>query len=156
MPLQHGRCFYCRRDLHRSVEVDHFVPWSRYPHDLAHNFVLAHRGCNGAKSDFLAWDEHLANWVQRNETYGEELGREYDGAGVLHDLAGTRRVAIWAYGQTERAGGQVWVQGKELRPLGAGWREILAPGWEWGRGGWHGGTSSAGPEAEEEPRAADE
>jgi hypothetical protein len=34
--------------------VDHFIPWSRYPADLGHNFVLAHDRCINAKSDYLA------------------------------------------------------------------------------------------------------
>jgi hypothetical protein len=29
--LQDGRCFYCSKPLHKKLEVDHFVPWSRYP-----------------------------------------------------------------------------------------------------------------------------
>jgi 5-methylcytosine-specific restriction endonuclease McrA len=47
--VQAGRCFYCQNDLKRSMEVDHFVPWSRYPTDLGRNFVLAHPSRNNAK-----------------------------------------------------------------------------------------------------------
>lgn len=40
--LQEGRCFYCQSVLRRDgTHIDHFIPWSRYPVDLAHNFVLA-------------------------------------------------------------------------------------------------------------------
>jgi hypothetical protein len=39
---QKGECFYCQRPLKNSLAVDHFIPWSRYPVDLGHNFVLAH------------------------------------------------------------------------------------------------------------------
>ena len=39
--LQEGVCFYCAKSLGRDSAVDHLVPWSRYPVDLAHNFVLA-------------------------------------------------------------------------------------------------------------------
>lgn len=35
------RC-YCQKDLPKSIEVDHFIPWSRYPTDRGHNSVLAH------------------------------------------------------------------------------------------------------------------
>ena len=52
--VQERRCFYCREDLHRGMDVDHFIPWSRYPVDLGHNFVLAHPACNNSKSDHLA------------------------------------------------------------------------------------------------------
>jgi 5-methylcytosine-specific restriction endonuclease McrA len=44
--MQSGRCFYCGNPLQGSGDVDHFIPWTRYPRDLAHNFVLAHAGCN--------------------------------------------------------------------------------------------------------------
>jgi len=56
--IQSGRCFYCRKDLRQRMEVDHFVPWSRYPMDLGHNFVLAHPSCNNAKSDHIGNRRH--------------------------------------------------------------------------------------------------
>ncbi len=30
--------------MKQDPHVDHFIPWSRYPRDLARNFVLAHGG----------------------------------------------------------------------------------------------------------------
>ena len=71
--MQDGTCFYCGGLLKTSAEVDHFIPWSRYPQDTAHNFVLAHRGCNNDKRDLLAGSRHLEHWVHRNATYGEEI-----------------------------------------------------------------------------------
>src|SRR5213592_5079376 len=35
-------------------DVDHFIPWSRYPDDGLENLVVAHARCNAQKSDFLA------------------------------------------------------------------------------------------------------
>ena len=52
--VQDRQCFYCHGNLQQSMDVDHFIPWSRYPTDLGHNFVLAHPRCNNAKSDHLA------------------------------------------------------------------------------------------------------
>ncbi|MGX5175309.1 HNH endonuclease [Aliikangiella sp. IMCC44653] len=67
--LQNGRCFYCGKPVGsaqtKKPEVDHFIPWARYPNDSLANFVVAHRNCNAAKKDFLANEEHLANWVER-------------------------------------------------------------------------------------------
>ncbi len=37
-----------------SPHVDHFIPWSRHPRDLAQNFVLAHGACNLDKGDMLS------------------------------------------------------------------------------------------------------
>jgi hypothetical protein len=52
-----------------SGEIDHFAPWSRYPRDLAHNLVLAHKVCNRQKSDLLAAETHLDEWLLRNEAH---------------------------------------------------------------------------------------
>jgi hypothetical protein len=41
------------------------VPFSLYPRDLAHNFVLAHAKCNRSKSDSLAGRAHLQRWLER-------------------------------------------------------------------------------------------
>jgi hypothetical protein len=45
---QRGLCLYCTRRV-STGHIDHFVPWSRYPRDLAHNLVLAHVECNKKK-----------------------------------------------------------------------------------------------------------
>ena len=66
--------------------MDHFVAWSRYPVDLAHNFVLADGRCNGQKRDRLPACEHLAAWTERNVKYGEELGAELARRGVVAEL----------------------------------------------------------------------
>jgi hypothetical protein len=57
--IQSKRCFYCDVSLGSPGVVDHFIPWSRYPRDTAHNFVLAHAGCNGDKRELLAAKRHL-------------------------------------------------------------------------------------------------
>lgn len=73
LDVQKGVCLYCRKPLSKQSQVDHFVPWSRYPADLGHNFVLAHDKCNNAKSDFLAAENHLAAWMKRNPEHQAEL-----------------------------------------------------------------------------------
>jgi 5-methylcytosine-specific restriction endonuclease McrA len=45
-----------------ELEVDHFIPFSLYPRDLMHNFVLACPSCNRSKSDSLAARVHLDRW----------------------------------------------------------------------------------------------
>lgn len=124
--IQAGRCFYCDGTLRGAAEVDHFIPWSRYPANLAHNLVLAHGECNGRKSDWLPSEVHLLRWADRNRRLGEELGARLAGVGVRSDLSGVIGVARWAYAQTERLQGQVWSTGPQLQPLTGSWREILA------------------------------
>ncbi len=75
LDVQERQCFYCHNDLRTSMEVDHFIPWSRYPTDLGHNFVLAHPRCNNSKSDYLAAEQHLQSWSERNRIRSSELGR---------------------------------------------------------------------------------
>jgi len=124
--FQGGKCFYCRRPIRGiRAEVDHFIPWARYPRDLGHNFVLADHICNASKSDFLADVTHLETWRQRNTGQGSELAGLFKDAGIFSDLDTSVQVAAWCYEATERAGGQVWVGPKELRTLGANWRACL-------------------------------
>lgn len=75
---QHGLCFYCGDDLKANVDVDHFIPWARYPNDCLENFVLAHGGCNRSKSSYLASKRHLDSWLLR--FHDEEVADDFVGA----------------------------------------------------------------------------
>ena len=124
--LQEGRCFYCEGRLRADASaVDHFVPWRRYPFDLGHNFVLAHRSCNSHKGDRLAALPHLGRWKARNEAEAYELPRRLDEAGLVHDREASVRITRWAYQQVARSGGQVWLRKDELVPLGGDWERVL-------------------------------
>jgi 5-methylcytosine-specific restriction endonuclease McrA len=125
LEVQSGRCFYCRRDLKRGTAVDHFIPWSRYPTDLGHNFVLAHPACNHAKSDNIAAEDHLSAWIRQNTDHAPELDARLAEAALPYDLAASVRIAQWAYEQTERAHGQVWVGANIFRHLTPAWRRWL-------------------------------
>ncbi|MBI3784820.1 MAG: HIT domain-containing protein [Deltaproteobacteria bacterium] len=63
--LQNNRCFYCAERLDKVVDVDHFVPWARYPDNGIENLVATHSACNNAKSDFLAAGDHVQHWGER-------------------------------------------------------------------------------------------
>jgi hypothetical protein len=124
--LQNGGCFYCGRALGSAVEVDHFVPWSRYPVDLGHNFVAVHDHCNRAKADHLSAEEHLARWVEWQEDRGYDLDQAFAHAGIPHDRQASLRITRWAYTQVEERQGLVWVKGRTLEPLSDEWRRLLA------------------------------
>lgn len=68
--VQNGRCFYCEEPLgialEKRPEVDHFIPWARYPDDGLANLVVAHEKCNRWKRDFLAANAHVEKWLDRN------------------------------------------------------------------------------------------
>ena len=124
--VQEGRCFYCQQGLAGgSAHVDHFVPWSRYPVDLGHNFVLAHQACNGSKSDRLAAGEHLSRWTGLIQAEGSRLKSEFDRRQVFNDLAVSVSITRWAYTQTLQARGLTWLGGEKLLKIEAEWLQPL-------------------------------
>lgn len=124
--IQEGKCFYCDARLAgNSAHVDHFVPWSRYPVDLGHNFVLAHQSCNSSKSDRLAAGEHLARWTGLLERHGQLLKSEFDRRRVFNDLAVSVSITRWAYAQTLQARGLTWQGGNRLLRVEAEWLHPL-------------------------------
>lgn len=125
MDLQHGICLYCQKSLPKEAHVDHFIPWSRYPADLGHNFVLAHNHCNNAKSDYLAAEKHLAAWAERNRLHREELQSRLKEAALPCDFSASIQIATWVYQQTEKANGQVWVMERILQHLSPAWSQCL-------------------------------
>jgi hypothetical protein len=91
------------------VDVDHFIPFSHYPRDLAHNFVLAHPTCNRSKSDMLAAKYHLSRWLERILSRGDDLADVGRKVGMVADAAVCRRVANWGYSNAMATGGNAWV-----------------------------------------------
>jgi 5-methylcytosine-specific restriction endonuclease McrA len=69
--LQNHYCFYCHEKIgnneNTKPEVDHFIPWARYPNDSLTNYVVAHSKCNRDKRDHLAAISHKENWLNRLE-----------------------------------------------------------------------------------------
>lgn len=122
--VQGSACFYCGGTM-RIAEVDHFLPWSRYPRDLGHNFVLAHPKCNANKCDHLASAAHLARWCRRNDEEHRRMAEEFDRSGLPHDWTTLRRVAASLYHVAERSGADVWHRGTELVQLDSEWRVLL-------------------------------
>lgn len=123
--VQSDSCFYCDGRLREAGEIDHFVPWSRYPIDLGHNFVLAHASCNRSKRDFLPAQQHLERWQKRNHDLGDSLSLEFDERGILHDVTATEKIAFWAYNQAEGAKSNLWHQSKIIQPIQPSWREMF-------------------------------
>jgi hypothetical protein len=78
LDLQETRCFYCGERIkatpgHRP-EVDHFIPWARYPDNAIENLVVAHQQCNNDKRDFLPALPHVTHWLGRlGDTQGHKL-----------------------------------------------------------------------------------
>jgi len=98
--LQDCQCFYCNKPMRQgNYAVDHFIPWSMYPSDTGHNFVLADSSCNSKKSNLLASDEFLYKWRERNEEDNLIIVDRVSVLGFLTDKERSHKVAEWAYRQ---------------------------------------------------------
>lgn len=78
--MQGCRCFYCDRRVGEPAraQVDHFIPWSRYPDDGLDNLVVADLACNGFKGSSLAAAGHLSRWARRFGPDSTEHGQLLD------------------------------------------------------------------------------
>ena len=94
---QQGQCFYCQKPLKKDIEVDHFVPWSKYPNDTTHNFVLTDHKCNNSKRDYLAEERFYEKWLRRNQQYGQTIEQETDGIGFMSNQRRSETISQWAY-----------------------------------------------------------
>lgn len=118
--LQGRRCFYCDALVTEPArgQVDHFVPWSRYPDDTLDNFVFADNRCNGCKSSSLAAADHVTRWTRRFA----------DGSSEYAQLAGLAQSSAWDR-QPERSlnvaraiylrlptDARLWLRGREFVP----------------------------------------
>ena len=106
--LDGASCFYCGNAL-SSFDVDHYVPFSLYPRDLAHNFVLAHPTCNRSKSDTLAGRPHLERWLERLLRQADALSEIGLSAGITADAPTSQCVASWGYTSASASGGHAWL-----------------------------------------------
>lgn len=123
-PLQAGRCFYCHERMSHGSHADHFVPFVLYPADLAHNFVLAHAGCNGDKSSLLADLPHLDAWIERNDRYGDEIAEQLRDSRVIVDRDSAIGVAKWAYHRAATTEALLW---SSLRVTRAFPKDVVLP-----------------------------
>jgi hypothetical protein len=124
--VQEARCLYCKREVPAgSAHIDHFVPWSRYPIDLGHNFVLAHSACNISKADHLPALDHLRRWIERNSIAGEQLRERFYLGHITHDVDTSERIARWAYSLGAAANGMAWLRRNEFEPIGESYLNLF-------------------------------
>jgi hypothetical protein len=119
--IQERRCFYCDARVTEPVrgQVDHFIPWSRYPDDGLDNLVIADVGCNQAKSNSLAAADHVARWAQRFASDSSQhreidtLARETAWERDRRRSLGVARGIYWHLPQEAR----LWLRQKEFVAL---------------------------------------
>lgn len=114
--LVNNQCFYCGGKVHEA-DVDHFIPFSQYPRDLMHNFVLACQSCNRSKSDTLAAKGHLENWREYSSRHADDLAEIGIHAGRSANLQSSLAVTRWSYGNAYASGAQAWVKASEYAAI---------------------------------------
>lgn len=114
--LDGTKCFYCGHSL-TSADVDHYIPFSQYPRDLAHNFVLAHPACNRSKSDTLAALPHLERWLERMVSKADALAEIGGEAGFVTEPTVAHQVGAWAYSNAVASGSQAWASANIYEPI---------------------------------------
>jgi len=130
--LQNGKCFYTGTRLASPAagDVDHFIPWSRYPLDEPVNLVLASKRANADKSDHIAGAEHLKSWATRNAKLQlpQVAVASVTPGDPLAAWNTARSVAAWMYEAAERDQVQAWQSIGEFGELDGRWRRYLAAG----------------------------
>ena len=122
---QAGECFYCGKKVADEGDLDHFIPRSRYPLDLGHNFVFAHKGCNNSKRDYLAAVTHVERWRVQNLDEGHALARQFNETGLDHDLERSLIIAQWAYRQGQASGARLWLRSDKFEDFDYRWQAAL-------------------------------
>ncbi len=95
--LYDGRCFYCDQRLGKRFDLDHFIPWSRYPNDAIENLVPADPRCNGDKRNTLPALSHLSRWSKQIEAANPHLVEMAQRNKWLSDQPRTLAIARSAY-----------------------------------------------------------
>lgn len=126
MNLQKGVCPYCGKGLGARSEVDHFIPWSRYPLDEGCNLVLSHKTCNNAKKDHIPAIMHLTKWVNRLNDCGSDFAEELAAKKLPIGYSKTCSVMDWAYSLAESSRLRLWVHGAEFEDCSSCWRYSLS------------------------------
>lgn len=103
-----------------------YIPFSKYPRDLAHNFVLAHPACNRSKSDTLAALPHLERWLERLQRHSDALAEIGADSGFVIDAQTTQRVGSWAYGNAVASGAQAWMAANTYSAIDHRYTECFA------------------------------
>lgn len=111
-----GKCFYCNKSILKNPDIDHFIPWKKYPRNIAENFVLSCSSCNRSKSDMLAAKNHLEKW--KSEIYPDNKRSILIAQkGFINDPACSLRITKWAYQNLVTSKGSTWSHRKEFKKI---------------------------------------
>jgi hypothetical protein len=112
--LQHGRCFYCHRNLGATAQADHFIPRIRCGIDAIENLVLADQRCNNDERDLLPAPRNVTTWARRNQRHGTALADLATASRWDTDPAATVAVARSIYSHLPPGGTPLWLGVKDV------------------------------------------
>lgn len=118
-------CFYCGQVVN-TADVDHFIPFSQYPRDLAHNFVLAHPNCNRSKSDTLAARPHLERWLERLSRLSDNIAEIGLAVGVAVDAVASKDIAGWGYNSAICSESRAWLAPSKYELVDNSYRTLFS------------------------------
>ena len=102
-------CFYCGTRISLDeVQVDHVIPWSRWPNNAIENLVASDARCNASKNDNLLGCAQVERWVQSLRANAAEMGSVARAARWESDLGRTLALARTAY-EVVPIGTPLWV-----------------------------------------------
>lgn len=110
------KCFYCNKAT-TELEVDHFIPFSLYPRDLMHNFVLACPSCNRSKSDSLAARIHLDRWLEAIKHNSDAINQIGEAVGISANLDTSLSITHWSYGAASSDQAASWIRSGQYEGL---------------------------------------
>ncbi len=114
LECQSGKCFYCNKSVVKASDVDHFIPWKKYPRNLAENLVLSCPSCNRSKSDQLAGLIHLEKWLStviNNFDRNSAISKK----GFISDKKCALSVGQWAYKNSLNNQANVWIKANDFQ-----------------------------------------
>ena len=130
LSVQDRRCFYDPqgpRVRPEDLQIDHFLPWSRFHANGVANLVLARASRNASKSDLFAATRHVQAWRESAEgraSVAQKLGLDLE-------AARTWAIARAGYGHLPE-NAPLWLRrhdagpGREVEPLTADRRTEIA------------------------------
>jgi 5-methylcytosine-specific restriction endonuclease McrA len=114
--LAGSRCFYCGERFRTRFEVDHFIPWARYPDNGLENLVVSDPDCNRHKLDHLASGDHVERWLDRLDEQQAHLEAIAEQAQWSRWPARSLGVARSIYLRLP-SGIRLWQSGKQFVPV---------------------------------------
>ena len=120
LEIAEGRCFYCSEIVGSSdskkPEIDHFIPWSRFPNNNVENLVISHARCNRQKRNFIVCNAHLDNWVHRLNNRSADLNEIAARQAWPSDFSKSGGIASAVYGGLPE-GFYAWVAAEKFELL---------------------------------------